>query len=371
VVVIDALDECEHDQDVRNIIRLLPRLQEVKSVCLRIFLTSRLELPTSLGFSEIGNHVYQDLALHEIPEVLTEHDIRLFLQDRFTKIRQNRMVPQDWPSENAIQELVKVSVPLFISAATVCRYIDNPKWEPRSRLEELLKDQTKYVSKMDKTYLPILTQLLDDQESDKREQQQLLQEFQGIVGVIILLAVPLSINTLSPFLGIEVDRISNRLDSFRSVLSIPSDTNQPVKILHLSFPEFLIQTTTKFRVDAPTKHRDIAKSCLRTMQSLLRRDICNLADPGARRTGIDPLDIHQNLPPELQYSCRYWIHHLGNGQASSSDIEEVRLFLQKHFLHWMEAMSLLGLISGIVGMLDILRRIVLVSIWYTVIHKSY
>lgn len=362
VIVIDALDECEHDQDVQNIIRLLPRLQEVKSLCLRVFLTSRLELPISLGFSEIGNHVYQDLALHEIPEEVAEHDIQLFLRHRFTKIQHDRKIPQDWPGDDIIQELVKVSVPLFISAATVCRYIENPKWDPKLRLAELLKNQAKYVSKMDKTYLPILMRLLDDQESDEREQQQLLKEFQDIVGVIILLAVPLSVNTLSPFLEIEVGQISNRLDSFRSVLSIPSDENQPVRILHLSFPEFLVQSTTKFCVDAPTKHKDVAKSCLRTMRRLLRRDICNLADPGVRRAEIDPLDIHKCLPSELQYSCRYWTHHLKNSHALSSNIEDVRLFLQKYLLYWMEAMSLLGLISEMMGMLDILRTMVSVSI---------
>ncbi|KAI2791670.1 hypothetical protein POX_c04537 [Penicillium oxalicum] len=223
VIVIDALDECEHDQDVRNIIRLLALLQKAKSVRLRIFLTSRPELPISLGFSEIADHGYQDLALHEIPEEVTERDIYLFLQDRFRKIKHDRNISHDWPGDDVIQKLVTVSVPLFISAATVCRYIENAKWESKLRLEELLTDQAKYVSKMDKIYLPILTRLLDDQESDESEQQQLLQEFQDIVGVIILLADPLSINALSRFTGIGADQISNRLDSFRSVLSIPGD----------------------------------------------------------------------------------------------------------------------------------------------------
>ncbi|RJE26741.1 NACHT domain protein, partial [Aspergillus sclerotialis] len=329
VMVIDALDECEHDQDVRNIIRLLPLLQKAKSVRLRIFLTSRPELPISLGFSEVGDHKYQDLALHEIPE-------------------------EDWPGEGVIQELVRITVPLFISAATICRYIENLKWEPKLRLRELLKDQAKYVSKMDKIYLPILTRLLDDQESDKSEQQQLLQEFQSIVGVIILLAVPLSINTLSLFLGIEADQISNRLDLFRSVLSIPGDRDQPIRILHLSFRDFLVQSRTEFYVDDLSKHKDIAKSCLRTMQNHLRKDICGLSSPGARRADVDPQGIHQYLPPELQYSCRYWIHHLKQSQAVCPEIDNVRLFLQKHFLHWVEAMSLLGLISEVVGMLDVL-----------------
>ncbi|PKY04550.1 WD domain-containing protein, partial [Aspergillus campestris IBT 28561] len=357
VIVIDALDECEHDQDVQNIIRLMSLLQKTSTVHFRIFLTSRPELPINLGFSEITDHTYQDFALHEIPEEVTEHDIQLFLQERFTKIKRDRKISQDWPSNNVIQELVKISVPLFISAATVCRYIENSRCEPISRLAELLKDQTKYVSRMNKIYLPILTQLLGDQESDESEQQQLLQEFQDIVGVIILLAVPLSRGTLSKFLGIGADLIINQLDLFRSVLSVPDDPDQPVRILHLSFREFLVQSETKFHVNEQEKNRDIAKSCLQIMQSHLRRDICNLADPGALRADINPQHIRQYLPPELQYSCRYWIHHLKYGQASSNR-KDVLIFLRKHFLHWMEAMSLLGLISEVVGMLNLLHTFI-------------
>jgi hypothetical protein len=76
---------------------------------------------------------------------------------------------------------------------------------------------------MDRTYLPILKRLLDDQEIDESEQQQLLKEFQKIVGVIILLEAPLSINALSLILKLGTDQISNRLDSLRSVLSVSGD----------------------------------------------------------------------------------------------------------------------------------------------------
>ncbi|KAL2859890.1 uncharacterized protein BJX67DRAFT_338145 [Aspergillus lucknowensis] len=332
-MVIDALDECEHDQGIRNIIRLLPLLQKAKVVCLRIFLTSRPELPISLGFSEIADHEKQDLALHAIPKEVTEHDIRLFLHDRFAKIKHNKNICPDWPGDNIIQELVKMSVPLFISAATICCYIKNSKWEPKLRLAELLTDQAKYISRMDKTYLPILTRLLDNQESDELEQIQLLQEFQEIIGVIILLAVPLSINALSQFLGLGADQISNRLDSFQSVLNIPDDRDQPVRILHLSFRDFLVQSGKEFHVDEPKKHKEIAYLCLKTMQNHLRKDICDLESPGTYRADIDPQRIRLHLPPELQYSCRYWIHHLERSQDLSSEVEDVRLFLQEHFLH--------------------------------------
>jgi nucleoside phosphorylase len=361
VIVIDALDECGHDHDIRNIIRLVPLLQKAKSVYLRIFLTSRPELPIRLGFSEIANHEYQDFALHEIPEKVTEHDIRLFLQDRFTKIKHDRNISQDWPGNDVIQELVAMSVPLFISAATVCRYIEHSKWEPKMRLAELLTDQARYISKMDKIYLPILKRLLDDQENDDSEQQQLLQEFQQIVGVIVLLAIPLSINVLSLFLGIGADQISNRLDSFRSVLSIPDNRDQPVRILHLSFRDFLVHSETEFYVHEPKKHMEIAHCCLKTMHIHLRKDICNLANPGTYRADIETQRIRQHLPMELQYSCRYWVYHLKQSQAISSEIEDVQLFLQKHFLHWVEVMSLLSLVSEAVVMLDVLQMVISVS----------
>ncbi|KAL4992898.1 hypothetical protein BDV10DRAFT_198750 [Aspergillus recurvatus] len=208
VIVVDALDECEHAQDVRAIIRLLPSLQKAEAVSLRVFVTSRPELPINLGFSDIANHEYQDLALHDIPEEVTERDIHAFLKHRFAKIKHEKSIFEDWPREDIIQKLVRMSVPLFIAAATVCRYIESSKLEPKSRLAELLEDQARY--------------------RDELEQQQLLQEFQDIVGVIILLAVPLSINTLSLLLGIGADKISNRLDSLQSVLSIPNHRDLPL-----------------------------------------------------------------------------------------------------------------------------------------------
>lgn len=355
VIVIDALDECEHDQDVRNIIRLLPLLQKVKAVRLRIFVTSRPELPIGLGFSEIANHEYQDLALHEIPEEVTEHDIHLFLKDRFAKIKHDRNISRDWPGDDVIQELVSTSVPLFISAATVCRYVENPKWNPIIRLSELLKDQARYATKMDKTYLPILTRLLDDQDSDESEQQQLLQEFQNIVGTVILLAMPLSINALSFFLGIESDLISNRLDSFRSVLSVPTNRDLPVRILHLSFRDFLVNSRSRFLVDEPKKHKDIAMHCLSVMQRHLKKNICNLEGYGSRRTDIDTESIHQYLPPELQYSCRYWAYHLAQSNEPAAAIDGVFSVIREHFLHWVEAMSFLGFGSEVVGIINLLQ----------------
>ncbi|CAG8382220.1 unnamed protein product [Penicillium salamii] len=353
-IIIDALDECDTDDDIRVILQLLPQLQELSTVRLRIFLTSRPELPIRLGFSKMANHQYQDLALHEIPEEVTAHDISLFLRDRFRKIQDKKDVPTDWPGEDAIQTLVEMSVPLFISAATVCRHV-GCKLDPVKELADLIKDQAKYSTKMDKTYLPVLVRLLGGQ--DEEDKDLTLQYFRQIVGSIILFANPLPVNALSRFLELEERLISNLLDSFRSVLRLPSGRDQPVQILHQSFRDFLLQTKSQFYIDKGQTHKNIALHCLHTMRAKLKRDICNLNHHGTRRMKIDKRLIHHHLQPELQYSCRYWVRHLEQCVDQSDIAQEALLFLQQHFLHWVEAMSTLGLASDVVMMISSLQII--------------
>lgn len=56
VVVIDALDEYDSEDDIGVILRLLPQVQKPTSVQLRILLTSRPELSIRLGFERIISH---------------------------------------------------------------------------------------------------------------------------------------------------------------------------------------------------------------------------------------------------------------------------------------------------------------------------
>ena len=50
IVIVDALDECDDDKDIRTILRCLAELNSQNTTRLRIFITSRPELPIRLGF---------------------------------------------------------------------------------------------------------------------------------------------------------------------------------------------------------------------------------------------------------------------------------------------------------------------------------
>ena len=78
--------------------------------------------------------------------------------------------------------------------------------------------------------------------------------------------------------------------------------------------------------------------------SKLKKDICNLQHPGVLVSTIEKNEVEEFLPPEVQYACRYWACHLQRSNTALFDNDRVYNFLRKHFLHWLEALSLIGVL---------------------------
>jgi hypothetical protein len=344
VVVIDALDECEREADILAILQLLARTKDIRPVPLRIVVTSRPELHIRLGFKEMPNGTYQDLVLHEVPRSTIEHDIRLFLEHELSLIQKGRRLSVDWPSSHQIIALVELAVPLFIYAATVCRFVGTKGRNPTKYLNKVLEYKKSTFSQLDGTYLPVLEQLLNEQKDDEEEW---LTDFRDVVGSIVVLESPLSITSLACLLQLSREEVRCQLDSLHAVLSVPNNEDTPVRLLHLSFREFLIDPHKRgkspFWVDDKRTHQKLASRCLELMSgsSGLHQDMCGLPGPGALRSEVDEQTVATRLPPDLQYACRYWVDHLKQSGQGIVDGDATHLFLRKHLLHWLEAMSLI------------------------------
>jgi hypothetical protein len=363
VIVIDALDECEREEDVGTILRLLSQAKDVSSVYLRIFVTTRPELAIRLGFKHMLDNAHQDLVLHEIPKATIEHNISLFLKNKLAKIRQERSLSPDWPGNGNIQALVNIAVPLFIFDATVCRFVTDPRWDPQKHLTTILEYQTaSQASKLDQTYLPILDQLLAGQ--DDGEKERLAREFREVVGAIVILVYPLSTVSLASLLDIPKEDVNCRLDLLHSVLSIPTNENTPVRLLHLSFGNFLLDPQKRdkspFWVDGRERHWKIAIKCLKLLSrpGYLRKNICSLQNPGTLQTEIDSRTKDECLPAEVQYACFYWVHYLEQSNCRVDSMDQVHIFLQEHLLHWLKSLSLLGKILEAIVLIGTLQSLV-------------
>ncbi|KAF5855116.1 hypothetical protein ETB97_010035 [Aspergillus alliaceus] len=362
VIVIDALDECDREDDIELILRLLQQFPQSTSIRIRFFLTSRPDLPIRQSFERIAG-MYQDFILQDIPEPVIEHDIALYFEDQFSRIRRERLLPSTWPGEATTKQLIERAVPLFIAAVTLCLFIGDTKWNPRRRLKEILEDRSLYVSRMDSTYTPVLKQILAGQS--ERETQQLLTEFKEIVGVVVVLATPLSINALSQLLDRELDDVKCRLDQLHSVLNVPDNFDAPIRLLHLSFRDFLLDpenSKSQLWIDEKKVHQYLMTRCLRTMRRRLGKNICCLPSEGTLYRDIDRDSIRHYISPELRYACRYWATHLVQSYTPAKVLIDSFSFLEKHFLHWLEAMSILGFMSEVVMTIKDLELVIQVRL---------
>ncbi|GMG35167.1 unnamed protein product [Aspergillus oryzae] len=365
VIVIDALDECEPQEDVEIILDLLPGVETATNLAIRFFLTSRPEIPIRFGFDQIDRSKYQNTILQNLDEDVIKHDIALYLREEFSKIQQRRLhdLPSSWPGDKRIEDLAIMACPLFIFAATVCRFVADRRFDPDERLQEFSTSST--GSKMDGTYRPVLNQLLVQDATDRNK---LIEKFQKIIGVIILLANPLSLSSLAELLETPERHIRIHLDLFHSVLSIPSDARLPIRTLHLSFHDYLVndrtkdeEATSQFWVDKRAKHELIASQCVTVMGRYLKKNICELPSYGTSRIEIHLDSIARYLPPALQYACRYWVYHLTQSPAPARILDKVFIFLKEHLLHWFEAMGILGMISEAIIAVNSLLQLTKVS----------
>ncbi|KAF3342156.1 hypothetical protein VdG2_09694 [Verticillium dahliae VDG2] len=333
VIVIDALDECERDEDIRLLTRLLSHTTTLRSR-LRVLVTSRPELPIRLGFSQVRD-AYQDLLLHDIPSHFVDQDIYTFLASEFDHIRNDfnsdpandgEQIPPCWPGRETLRELTRMAVPLFIFAATLCRFIKDSNCG--SPLNQLRKS--------------------------KRDKDRIIKDFKIVVGTIVTLANPLPIKPLSRLIDTDPDVVKTRLRTMHSVLNVPSN-DLPVRLFHLSFRDYLVdpdqKETNVFWVDQRAANQTLARNCLRVMAAGLRENICNMSYPGMRRSAVDSQCIDEALPPEVQYACRFWAYHWTAAEFRKDDGLAVYGLLKEHLLHWLEAMSLMGCAREVIGIL--------------------
>jgi hypothetical protein len=141
-----------------------------------------------------------------------------------------------------------------------------------------------------------------------------------------------------------------------SFLTVREDT---IIFVHRSAKEFLIGGARNeiFPGGIEAGHYAIFSRSVQAMFKTLRRDIFQIRCPGY------PIEkVAKPSPNPLaatQYACVYWVDHLQDSGCDENDDlglggGYVDSFLQQKYLHWLEALSLLGSISeGIAALLKL------------------
>jgi hypothetical protein len=150
-------------------------------------------------------------------------------------------------------------------------------------------------------------------------------------------------------LNLPEDDMAPMMSDLHSILDISDNTTQPIRLHHASFRDFPLNNArcidNRFWVDERRAQKCLAECCLRVLHENLRVEICELQDAGTLAVDVDESLVKARLPPHPRYACLYWVDHVRRGGNESQYKSDIEVFLQKHFLHWLEALSLLGVLD--------------------------
>jgi hypothetical protein len=189
-------------------------------------MTSRVEehIRVKLEESEASHLVF----ILSIEAFEFRSDIHTFLRTRFSTIRSERGrvmsgAPAVWPSHTEMERLVEKCSGSFTFAHTLVNFVDDESDLPHQKLRKALDTH----DGLDPLYMQVLM-------AARRG-----QHFERVLGTIMLLVQPLPIAEVACLLQIDVDIIPLTLLGIQSVLIIPKDNNESVRLYHTSLRDFL------------------------------------------------------------------------------------------------------------------------------------
>jgi hypothetical protein len=258
IIVIDALDECRGEEDVRLVLQLLAMARSLPNVRLRIFVASRPETPIRDAMCDIPEDAHQDYDLHNIFQSIVKNDIHVFFKHEIEAIRHKWGLAMEWPGDETIELLVQRAGGLFVYAATVCHFLNENGQLAQLHLDLILQhDNTGLPPKeLDEIYTTILTNSVNAEKN-----KDLYKQFNHVVGLIIVLFDTLPVTGLAEMLQTQKEAIYKLLMLLPSVLDIPKCQDGRIQLFHSSFRDFLLDRQrcpqSQFWIDKKQAHHDL------------------------------------------------------------------------------------------------------------------
>jgi len=335
VFVLDALDECADEDSVGDLLKEL--VASARSLPVKFLITSRPESHIQRRLETHLPNPHQTFYLHNVEADAVAADIKLYLTHHLEEIRDQvlprpgRSFPEGWPSPSDLDALTKLCGSLFIYAFTAVQYI---------RQEDPVKVLREFKSLAKSTNLPTTKNLQQiysyvlEKALDTQSQETVRQILYGLLAT----REPLSISSLSQYIGVEIGQLRSLLDRLQAVVYVPiDDKDTSLSTFHASFGDFVTsQAPEHLRIDLADGHAMFARACLKIMQSdMLHFNVSQCPSShfsSARQTLA-------KIPPTLLYSCIHWSHHLASARDPSALVQTLRDVFLKKFLFWLEVLS--------------------------------
>ncbi|KAF5316851.1 hypothetical protein D9611_003748 [Ephemerocybe angulata] len=138
VLLIDGLDECSGEDRQRELLVAIQECLLRGRTPFRIFLASRPEMAIYEALHESGHLHNAAYHIRLSDDYDATGDIRRSVQRRLHELGLRRKLKKGWLSESDVEAIVEASSGQYVYAATVTRYISEPRGSPAERLRAVL-----------------------------------------------------------------------------------------------------------------------------------------------------------------------------------------------------------------------------------------
>ena len=341
LVVIDALDESGAKATRVSVLEALTASDTKLPANIRILLTSRPLVDIHEALSPSRD--VRIRSLDDTDDELTISDIHLYVTYR---LKNHRNVFSD----TDIQQVSGKSDGVFEWARLACDFISHDiEVIAKKRLDEIMSHAPgDSRGLLDEMYTVILKGFTQDSS-------EMLGVFQSVMRQILWSKEPLPISALN-FIRDRFPRADDRyrvggaLRSLATLLSGTNDTSMPVRPMHASFYDFLLDANRsgEFFIEQVDVHRALSVACLSVMDACLRFNICGLESSHLPNAKVADLDkrVKKNIPSHLLYACQFWATHL---QDVGFDVGLAKLVGQfitgEQVLFWLEVLGVSKIIK--------------------------
>ncbi|KAF7974089.1 hypothetical protein HWV62_13395 [Athelia sp. TMB] len=346
VFVIDALDESiSHDLDTELLTILRDKATQLPPQ-VRILVASR---PTNIIEEYLSGCSHVKMHSIEIFSVENKRDIDMYVDAQLRDEVLLHKMGLMFPDETIISDLKRLAEGLFVWIVTVCNFL-RTAYRPKDKLQALLTKSYRQGSppekKMDMLYAAILAECGDWEDPD------FVRDYDLVMGTIMALKRPLSLAALRALHGgsreLEPEQLLQR---FGSVLIGFRDPHQPIRILHLSFHEFVTEraahddSTKHFHLSEKGHSGRLAELCVKTLNRELARPIA-----GSGYLAIDTLDAGiptiSGVSEQLVYGCAHWPSHLKDVEIPQTIKAHIMTLISRHLITWLEVVAATDVFRG-------------------------
>ena len=281
-LIIDGLDECTDHRIHRHILEVLSQAVRKCHHPLKVLVASR---PETEILSTFNSHVLSDVSTRlalDASEFKSNDDICFLLESTFRNIKATHphrlFIPQAWPSNDVLGQLVRKSSGKFIFASTVAKYISSERHNPVERLKIILglkppsSDNDLPFAELDALYMHIFSTFPKEN----------LDTMLFILGLLILQHPPLTHSWRGPlpftqvwsirtFLSLEPGDLEILLRDISSILKFHDwATNYNIWITHASVTDFLLdpRRSKEFHINQPNFYTQMVRNCLRHLTAV-------------------------------------------------------------------------------------------------------